>query len=279
MIKGNLKNNSNDLKAYFGEIKKNNLLSSDEEIKLAKLIEKGDKVAFDKMVSCNLRLVIKIAKRYKTNEWQLPDIIQEGNIGLMKAAEKFDYRRNVRFSTYASWWIKQSIIRSIANKKRTIRLPHRKEEKLRTIKTFIAKFKEEHKKSPSIDDIIYGTGFSKKDILNLEAFREAMISIDADYNDSGAGLLNTIDDNNYSPENILEKKDLKNKTNEVLARLKKNEQEIIRSRFAFQRRKKETLKSLAEQLGISPETVRQIEIKAIKKIKQNYSYLKDYLYC
>src|SRR4030042_822424 len=107
---------SSNLKIYFNQIKKYKLLTHEEEIELAKKIENGDKLAFDKMVNSNLRLVVMIAKRYVTPEWKLSDLIQEGNIGLLKSVEKYDFRKGVRFATYASWWIKQAISRSVSNK-------------------------------------------------------------------------------------------------------------------------------------------------------------------
>jgi RNA polymerase primary sigma factor len=272
------RNEQNNLKYYFDEIKRNNLLSAEEEVELAKRIEDGDKTAFDKMVKCNLRLVVKIAKRYMTPEWQLSDLIQEGNIGLLKAVEKFDFRKNVRFSTYASWWIKQAIVRSIANKRRLIRLPHRKEEKLRKINRTVNELSQELKRNPSLKEVAETLGFNEKDVLNLTTLSEKMVSIDAEINENGTTIINLINDNHAQPEQIFDKHDLTKVTESILENLKEKEKQIIKSRFAFERRKKMTLKSLAREMGISPETVRQIEIKAIKKIKENYPYLKDYLY-
>jgi len=197
----------------------------------------------------------------------------------MKAAEKFDYKRNVRFSTYASWWIKQSIIRSISNKRRVIRLPHRKEEKLRRINITINQMFQELKRMPTTKELSDKLGYEEVDILNLKNLTENFISMDADVNEEGCFLANTINDDSYSPEVLLDKEDLRKVTEEVLERLKQKEKEILKQRFALDTNKKETLKSIAKNLGISPETVRQIEIKAMKKIKDNFSYLKDYLYC
>jgi RNA polymerase primary sigma factor len=268
----------NNLKSYFDEIKLSNLLSFEEEVELSKKIQMGDKEAFNKMVNSNLRLVVKISKKYMTPEWELSDLIQEGNIGLLKAIEKFDYKRNVRFSTYASWWIKQSIMRSISNKRRTIRLPHRKEEKLRKINYTINEMFQELKRYPTVKEISAKLGYSEYDILNLRNFSDNLISIDMDVNNEGYSIINLIDDDSYSPEKIYDKNDMQKVTSEILEKLKDKERQILRQRFAFEGNEKETLKTIAKKLDISPETVRQIEIRAIKKIKDNYSYLKDYLY-
>jgi len=267
----------NNLKYYFDQIKVGNLLTSEEEIELSKRIQNGDSLALDRMIRCNLRLVVKIAKRYMTPEWQLCDLIQEGNIGLMKAAEKFDYRKNVRFSTYASWWIKQAIIRSISNKRRIIRLPHRKEEKLRKINRTISELTQELNRNPSVEEISDKIGYKEIDIINLKNVTENFVSIDSELNEDGFVFLNFLNDEKYCPERILNQDNLKKLTEEILENLKMKEKEILKQRFAFNDRKKETLKSIAKNLGISPETVRQIEIKAIKKIKENYPQLKEYL--
>jgi len=268
----------NNLKAYFDEIKNDSLLTFEEEVELAKRIQNNDKDALSKMIKSNLRLVIKIAKRYITPEWELSDLIQEGNIGLMKAVEKFDYKRNVRFSTYASWWIKQSILRSISNKRRAIRLPHRKEEKLRKINSTINNMVQDLRRIPTIKELSEKLGYSELDILNLKNLSENMISIDSECNEEGCYVINMLDDESYSPNKILDKDEVKKATDDMLDKLKEKEKEILRQRFAFDSGKKETLKSIAKNLGISPETVRQIEIRTIKKIRVNFPHLRDYLY-
>jgi RNA polymerase primary sigma factor len=278
MKKKNTISGHNNLKSYFDEIKINNLLSQEQEVELSKRIEKGDKAAFNQMAKSNLRLVVKIAKRYMTPEWELSDLIQEGNIGLLKAIEKFDYKRNVRFSTYASWWIKQAIIRSISNKRRLIRLPHRKEEKIRKINHAINDLFQELERMPTVKELAARLNFTEFDIINLINLSENLISIDVEINNDGCYIINMLDDNNYSPEKIFDKNDLHKVTEEILEKLKEKEKQILKDRFAFESRKRETLKSIAKKMNVSPETVRQIEIRAIKKIKDNYSYMKEYLY-
>jgi len=268
---------NNNLKYYFEEIKKNKLLTAEEEIELANKIKKGDKSAFNKMISSNLRLVIKIAKRYSNPDFSLDDLIQEGNIGLMKAVEKFDPEKKVRFSTYASWWIKQAKIRAITNKKRLIRIPYRKEEYLRKINYIISELSQELNREPSIKEIAERLNCSEIDIINIKNITDNIYSIDGEVNEEGFSLLECIDDDSFSPERVLDLEDLRNKTDEIFESLKNKEREVLLQRFAFDSKKKETLKSIARNLGISPETVRQLEIRAIKKIRSNYSFLKDYL--
>ncbi len=278
MKKINSISSQNNLKVYLDEVKNNSLLSADEEIELAKRISNNDKEAIDKMVKSNLRLVINIAKRYATSEWELSDLIQEGNIGLMKAVEKFDYRKNVRFSTYASWWIKQSVFRSIGDKKRLIRLPHRKEDKLRKINSAIGILFQELKRSPTVKELSDKLGYTEFEIYNLKNLTENIISIDSENEDEGCFLVNILDDENYSPNVIIDKEEIRKATDDMLDRLKVKEKEILKQRFAFNDSKKATLKTVAKNLGISPETVRQIEIRTIKKIRINFPHLRDYLY-
>ncbi len=265
-----------ELKLYFNEISRSKLLTAEEEVMLSKMIEAGDKSAFDRMVKCNLRLVVTIAKKYVTPEWSLLDLIQEGNIGLLKAVHKFDYRKGVRFSTYSSWWIKQVIVRSISNKRRLIRLPNRKEETLRKINKMQYELSNTLNRTPTYLELSEKLGYKEDEIRSLKMVSEKAFSIDAEICED-CPIINIIDDDVFSPEKVFSKKLLEDKTNEILQTLKENEREIIMSRFAFNMTKRETLKTISKHLGISPETVRQIELKTLKKLRENHAYLKDYL--
>lgn len=268
---------NNSLKYYFDEIKKNKLLTQEEEIELALKIKKGDRCAFNKMIKSNLRLVVKIAKKYASSELSLEDLIQEGNIGLIKAVEKFDTNKNVRFSTYACWWIKQAIIRALVNKKRLIRLPYRKEEHFKKINYVIRELTQKLNREPTSKEIAERLGCPESDVINIRNITDNITSIDSEVGEEGYSLLDFIDDDSFSPEKIFDLEDLRNRTDEILGTLKNKEKEVIIQRFAFDSKKRETLKSIARNLGISPETVRQLEIRAIRKIKDNYPFLRDYL--
>jgi RNA polymerase primary sigma factor len=267
--------NTNNLKNYLDEIRKYKLLSFEEQLILAKKKDNGDKEAFDKLVNCNLRLVVNIAKRYKTVEWNLLDLIQEGNIGLIKAVEKYSYQRNVRFSTYATWWIKQAIFRSITNKRRLIRLPHRKEEKLRIINKTIDELSQKNNREPSLFEVASKLNFNENDIVKLKNVTDKIVSIYSEDNEKGYYYLNMLTDSKFSPEEVFEENNLKSTTENLLNKLQDQEKEVIKLRYAIGNYKRCTLKSIAKELGISQETVRQIEIRALKKLRENYHIFKD----
>lgn len=268
----------NSLKMYFNQIKDTPLLSFEEEIALSKRIMAGDIYARKALIEANLKLVVKIAKAFKNGDVTLLDLIQEGNLGLMKAAEKFDYRKNVRFSTYASWWIKQSIVRALSNKRRAIRLPHRKEEKLRKINKAMNILSQKHMRKPEIREIALEVGMPEHEVLTIMSITDPVISLDGDASSESGSLLEVYEDFSYSPNSDLMKKALKSDTMKSLELLKEKEKQIILYRFSFIGGKKYTLKRIGKKLGISPETVRQIELRALTKLKENAEDLRDYWY-
>ncbi len=161
-----------NLKAYFDQIKKAKLLTFEEELELSRRIQAGDEARASRLIESNLRLVVRIAKNYLTPEVSILDLIQEGNLGLMKAASKYDFRKQVRFSTYASWWIKQSIVRSLSNKKRVIRLPHRQEEKLRKINKIYNNLSQVLMREPSLQEIAEEIGLQEEEVVLHHQFVE-----------------------------------------------------------------------------------------------------------
>jgi RNA polymerase primary sigma factor len=156
-----------NLKAYFSQIKKAKLLTFEEELALSRRIQKGDEAAKTQLIESNLRLVVRIAKNYLTPEVSILDLIQEGNLGLMRAVTKYDYRKEVRFSTYASWWIKQSIVRALSNKKRVIRLPHRQEEKLRKINKVYNNLSQVLMREPTLQEIADEIGLEEHEVASI----------------------------------------------------------------------------------------------------------------
>jgi RNA polymerase primary sigma factor len=267
-----------NLTAYLYQIRNDRLLTADEEKDLSKRILKGDEIARENLINSNLRLVVKIARGYLTHDMDLLDLIQEGNLGLIKAAEKFDFRKNVRFSTYASFWIKQSIARALSNKSRMIRFPHRKEEKLRKISKASQKFSKLNGRTPNAEELSSETKIEKQEIRSILRLPERVLSIESATEGDNYSLQGILQDSKYDPDFIVMRKYLREKTSEMLQILTEKERKVLLYRYSFINGKKYTLKNIGETLGISPETVRQIEMKALKKIREHFSHLKELLW-
>jgi RNA polymerase primary sigma factor len=264
------------LKAYFEQIKKNPLLSFEEELYLSKRIEQGDQAALDHLIESNLRLVVKIAMEYSIPEISILDLIQEGNMGLIKAATKYDFRKNVRFSTYASWWIKQAIMRAISNKRRPIRLPHRKEERLRKINRVFNSLYQSLMRKPSLAEIAEQADMSVGEVDILLNAVNPTVSFDKETTEDSLSLHEVYEDNTFTPDGEFMKKCLRDETMSFLERLMDKERKILMYRFSFLSGRRYTLKNIGEKLGMSPETVRQIELKALRKLRKVARGLKEY---
>lgn len=277
-VKQNQTMDEDILRSYYEQIKKRALLTFEEEQELSKRIQNGDDRAREELIEANLRLVVKIAKVYKTSDVALLDLIQEGNMGLMKAAEKYDYRRGVRFSTYASWWIKQSIVRSLSNKRRAIRLPHRKEEKIRKLTKMSNSLSQKLMREPELIEIAEEACMDMKEVEELLSSASSVVSLDGLAEDDAGSIQEVFEDYTYAPNVELMRKSLKEDTMKFLENLLDKEKEILLHRFSFMGGKKYTLKHLGDKLGISPETVRQIEIRALKKLKETAVDLIEYCY-
>ncbi len=266
-----------NLRAYFGQIKSARLLTFEEELALSRRIQAGDEAARMQLIEANLRLVVRIAKNYLTPEMSILDLIQEGNIGLMRAVEKYDYRKQVRFSTYASWWIKQAIVRSLSNKKRTIRLPHRQEEKLRKINKVYNSLSQTLMRAPTLQEIAREIGMNEDDVASIVNSSTAIASLDSTGSEDAGSLHDVIEDWSYSPDHELMQQSLRTDTLRFLDTLQEKEKKILMYRFSFAGGKRHTLKHIGDELGISPETVRQIEMRALKKLKVFSEELKEYV--
>ena len=266
------------LRAYFAQIKRSRLLTFEEELALSRRVLEGDDSARQTLIESNLRLVVRIAKKYMTRDVSLLDLIQEGNLGLIKAASKYDFRKHVRFSTYASWWIKQAIVRALSNKRRTIRLPHRKEEKLRKINKAYNTLSQELKRAPNIEEIAQELGLKKREVETIVQLSNAIVSLDGPTQEDSGTLQDVIEDNSYIPEKDLLREDLRERTLKFLETLLEKEKQILLYRFAFYGGKKYTLKKIGDEMGISPETVRQIEIRALRKLKETAEELREFVY-
>ncbi|MDR3312711.1 MAG: RNA polymerase sigma factor RpoD/SigA [Spirochaetaceae bacterium] len=264
------------LQAYFDQIKHIPLLTFEEELELSRQIQNGDEQAKRRLIEANLRLVIKIARIYLTSAVSFMDIIQEGNIGLMRAVDKYDWNRNVRFSTYANWWIHQAITRFLANRSRTIRLPHRKEESLRKIRKAYHVLSQTLQHEPTTDEIAQYVHMEKNDVEYILNISSSLISLESDVGDAdGAQMVDLCEDYTWNPERALLRKSSRRMTRRFLSRLKDRERRILIYRYQLDGGEKQTLKTIGDEMGISPETVRQIEIRAIKKMKANAEEIQD----
>ena len=276
-MQGDENQQEDSLRTYFEQIKSTQLLSFEEELDLSRKIKGGDEEARQKLIESNLRLVVKIAKAFISNDVPLLDLIQEGNLGLIRAAQKYDYAKNVRFSTYANWWIKQAITRSLANKRRAIRLPHRKEEALKKIQRAYNYLSQKLMRRPTNDEIACEVGLKVVETERLLNLAGGIISLDAETGDDSGSLLDLCEDSSYSPEREVIRESVREETLVFLERLMANEKRILMCRFQFFGGERYTLKRISEEMGISPETVRQIEIRALKKLKIQAVELRDYV--
>jgi len=263
---------------YFSSINEVNLLTSEEEVTLAKAKCEGDEKSKEKLINANLRLVVKIAKNYTSLEPSLIDLIQEGNLGLIRAAEKFDYTMGCRFSTYASYWIKHYITRFIAKRSRTIRVPIRKGDLFKKIKRAQDSLVNSLGKEPSHKEIADMLGIEEKSVSDIMEVFQPTISLEYPLNDDEFNLYEVVSDEKFqSPDMGIYKRDLKEELEHAMESLMDNEKQILKKRFGFEDEEPVTLKEVGNEFGISAETVRQIEARAMSKIKQKYSFLQDYI--
>jgi RNA polymerase sigma factor (sigma-70 family) len=259
------------VKLYLHEIRKSPLLSFDEEQALAKRIEAGDAEARAHMIESNLRLVISIGKRYFNSGLPFSDIIEEGNIGLIRAVEKFDYRRGFKFSTYASWWIRQGIERAIANQVRIIRLPVHVAELAHSYTRTIRKLTQELNREPSTEEIAASMKTSVQRVRALAQATRETYSLDMLISSEGEETLKDVlsDENAFSPELPSEERRRNEYLDEWVSELPSTEQNVIRLRFGLNHREPETLDTIGKRYGITRERVRQIENQAIRKLRSN----------
>ena len=263
------------MQAYYAQIRTTPLLTADEERDLSRRIQAGDTAAQRQLIESNLRLVVKIAKAYVGPGISLLDLIQDGNLGLLKAAGRFDYRKEVRFSTYAAWWIKQSITRSLANRRRTIRLPHRKEDALKRIQRAFNYLSQVLMRSPSVDEIATEVALSVAEVSEIMQFAATPVSLDTEINEESGTILDFLEDNSFSPVDSVMSEAVRDEMYACLEQLHERERVVIRERYALDGGERQTLKVIAERLGVSPETVRQIEMRAIRKLRAKAAHLRE----
>jgi len=256
---------------YLDEISKIPLLTKEEEIELAKKIQKGDKEALKKLVKHNLRFVVSIAQRYKNFGVPLSDLINEGNIGLIKAASKFDPDKNIKFISYAVWWIKQAILKTLSEQTSPIKIPIKaraKSNKLSYIKdAYFREFGEEMDN----EEASKVSGFSEKEIKDIEAGRLKFNSLDKAIGEDGDNnLLDVLEDESVSVEDEFIYESSVNVLRKLLKQLPNRQQDIIKMRFGLDLDRRYTLDEIGEKYHISKERVRQIEKEALNKLKKMF---------
>ncbi|HEY8903803.1 MAG TPA: RNA polymerase sigma factor RpoD/SigA [Chthoniobacterales bacterium] len=258
---------------YLREIARFPLLTPEEEVKLARKIKRGDAQARAHMVRANLRLVVKIARDYQGLGLPLLDLISEGNIGLMKAVERFDPKKGGKLSTYAAWWIKQSIKRALANQSKTIRLPVHLVDKISKIRRVAIQMSEELGREPTDDELAEEIGMSASKVAQLKTAAIRPASLDAPIGDDDSTEFGEIvgDAEAQDPFELLRDKDLRDEVGDLLDVLDERERKIINSRFGLDGQKPKTLEEVGEKFGVTRERIRQLQNIALHKMRRALS--------
>lgn len=269
------------VRMYLKEIGRINLLTTDEEFEYAKLAEQGDEYAKKMLAESNLRLVVSIAKRYVGRGMLFLDLIQEGNIGLMKAVEKFDVSKGYKFSTYATWWIRQAITRAIADQARTIRVPVHMVETINKLARVQRQLTLELNREPSEEELAKKMGISVEKIHEIYKISQEPVSLETPIGEEDDSHLGDFvpDEHNMSPEEFATNEMLKDEIADVLLTLTEREEKVIRLRFGLEDGKSRTLEEVGQMFGVTRERIRQIEAKALRKLRHpsRSRKLKDYM--
>lgn len=274
------------VKIYLQQIGKVKLLNSEQEIEIAKRISEGDEVAKAQLVKANLRLVVSIAKKYIGRGLSFLDLIQEGNLGLIRAAEKFDYKRGFKFSTYATWWIQQSITRGIADKSRTIRLPVHMIETIGRLKKVTRDMTHELGRTPTKEELAGKMGISLSKLRLVLKATQSTISLETPLHtkDEASKIGDfLVDETTESPDSRVSQENLTEELEKILDSLRPRERDVLKLRFGLNDGNKRTLEEIGQLFGVSRERVRQIETRALNKLRKmcrnnrNIKGLKNYL--
>jgi RNA polymerase primary sigma factor len=268
-VNGDLATHTTDaLQLFLNEMARYPLLTAEEEVELAKLIERGDKAAKDKMVNSNLRLVVSIAKKYQGHGLSLLDLIQEGIIGLIRAVEKFDWRRGYKFSTYATWWIRQAVQRGVANKARTIRMPVHIVDRERKIAKAERELLTKLGRAPTLQEIATAAKLPLKQVHEVENAARAVTSLDRPVGSEGdTSLGELVSGNEAPPEEELEVSLRQDALRRAVAELPDRERDVLKLRFGLNGDPSpQSLEQIGKTLGLTRERVRQIETEGLKRL-------------
>ncbi len=258
-------------RTYLREIGRHRLLTGHEEIELARSVRLGNWSARQRLIQCNLRLVVSIARKYVNRGLTLQDLIQEGSLGLIRATEKFDPERGFKFSTYATWWIRQAITRSLADKSRAIRVPVHMNERLSKVRKTIGQLREKLNRPPTLEEISQATGLETSKLAAALSASKHLLSLDSVLRDGNENTLAEVlqDNNTRLPDETAADELLSRDIKTLLRCLGPRERDVILLRFGLATGRALTLEESGRLLGFSRERVRQIEFKAIKKLRNN----------
>lgn len=271
---------SASLEKYLQEIGHQDLLTADEEVELAQQIKKGDRKALERLTKANLRFVVSVAKQYQNKGLSLPDLINEGNLGLIKAAERYDETRGFKFISYAVWWIRQSILQAIAEQSRIVRLPLNQVGSVNRIARELNKFEQENERKPSVEEMADRIDLPEEKIAEAMKFNTHHVSMDAPFADGEDNSLLDFLPNTDSPstDNVLDQESLRTEIGRVLDVLNDREQKVIKAFFGIGMQEM-TLEEIGDKYNLTRERVRQIKEKAIRRLRYNTKSktLKTYL--
>ena len=258
------------IKLYLKEIQKSTLLTASEERELAEKIARGDMAARDRMIESNLRLVVKISKRYMNRGLPFLDLIEEGNMGLIKAVERFKVSKGCRFSTYATWWVRQSIERALVNQSRTIRLPVHVADDINKLVKISRELLQRLKREPTTEEVAAAMGVEPAYVSRMSVLLKKTYSIEHPMGDnSDYSLIDTIEDKNIAdPGALIEDLDRYSHVSQWLESLSENEREILVLRFGLDDREPQTLDTIGQKFGVTRERIRQIEAKSLAKLRR-----------
>lgn len=262
--------NTDPIRAYLQEIGRIPLLTAEEEVFLAKAIEMGDKESAQHLTTANLRLVVSLAKKYANRGLDLLDLIQEGNVGLMRAVEKFDYRKGYKFSTYATWWIRQAITRAIADQARTIRIPVHMIETINQYTKALNELSLKFQRPPTDEEVAVHMKLDLEKVLEIKNISQVPTSLQMSIGDDQSSSLADIiaDESAESPERFAEHTYLKKQLKEALKELNDREQKVLELRFGLEDGIARTLEEVGQEFNVTRERIRQIEAKALKKLRE-----------